>query len=214
MQKYKNKVNASSYYSPFYNFFSKHALSGILFLLFCLMLFGIGFIIFNEKVYRLQVPATSQVADAIVVLTGGRARLETGLNLLENGKGKRLLISGVNPMARRYVLMQSMHADPDLFQCCVDLGRQAINTVGNAEESARWVEENGYQTVFIVTNSYHMPRSLIEFKRKMPYTDLIPYPVKQISSNGGSVFYLFAHLRTLLVEYMKYLSAYARSFIV
>lgn len=185
----------------------------MLVLIFNIVLFELGFCIFIERVYGFQPPAVSQEADAIIVLTGGKARLKTGLKLLENGKGKRLLISGVNPVARRCSLRKITHADPHFFKCCVDLGRKAMNTIGNAEESARWVEKNGYQTIFIVTSSYHMPRSLVEFKRTMPYANLIPYPVMQNNDRERNVFKSFVHMRALLIEYIKYLSAFSRSFV-
>jgi len=102
---------------------------------------GLGFIAFSEAVYRMQPSVSLQVADGIIVLTGGRARLETGLKLLEDVKGKRLLISGVNPLAERRVLAEVTQADHRLFACCVDLGQKAVNTIGNAEESARWVKK-------------------------------------------------------------------------
>jgi len=194
--------------------FLKHLPPVTLVLVLCLVLFGLGFVSFSEKVYRFQSPEPLQAADGIIVLTGGRARLETGLKLLENGRGRRLLISGVNPMANRHTLMTVTHADPRFFECCVDLGRQAINTIGNAEESARWVEKNSYRAVFIVTNNYHMPRSLSELKRKMPGTELIPYPVEQNISEGGGVLQSFERLRILMTEYVKFLGVSARNLVM
>jgi hypothetical protein len=70
------------------------------------------------------------------VLTGGSARVETGVELLMAGKGRRLLISGVNPMARVEDLRRATGGDRDLFACCVDIDHAALDTIGNAEESA------------------------------------------------------------------------------
>ena len=45
--------------------------------------------------------ADGGAADAIVVLTGGAERVETGFRLLEEGLAPRLFVSGVHPDSRR-----------------------------------------------------------------------------------------------------------------
>ena len=35
----------------------------------------------------------------------------------------------------------------------------------------------GYTSLRLVTGNYHMPRSLIEFRREMPQVDIIPHAV-------------------------------------
>ena len=64
-----------------------------------------------------------------------------------------------------------------LMDCCVDLGRLARNTEGNAYETYLWAKTNNYSNLAIVTSAYHMPRSLIELKRYMPGVMLFAYPV-------------------------------------
>lgn len=194
-----------------YRRFLKHLPPVTLVLIFFLVFFTFGFVSFSEKIYSLQLPAPSQQADGIIVLTGGRDRLETGVRLLENGRGKRLLISGVNPAAGRAVLLRVTGADPHLFDCCVDLGWEAANTIGNAEESVHWVEKNGYHAVFIVTSSYHMPRSLTELKRRMPDIQLIPYPVGRVAGDSQNMLQCLEQLRILIVEYIKFLGVCARN---
>lgn len=194
-----------------YRRFLKHWPPVTLAVIFFLVVFIAGFASFSEKINRLKPPVPPRAADGIIVLTGGYARLETGLRLLEDGKGRRLLISGVNPKTGRDVLIRATHADPQLFECCVDLGREAVNTIGNAEESAEWVAKNKYRRVFIVTNAYHMPRSLSELKRKMPDIELIPYPVEQNSGEAESWWQFFEWLRILMMEYIKFLSVSIRN---
>src|ERR1700752_1280883 len=48
-------------------------------------------------------------ADGIVALTGGDARLEAAVALLEEGAAKRLLISGVNSKTTKDELKQRLH---------------------------------------------------------------------------------------------------------
>ncbi|MFC4348879.1 YdcF family protein [Kordiimonas lipolytica] len=117
-------------------------------------------------------------SDGIIVLTGGAGRLEAGLKLLEAKVADRMLISGVNPVVEPHELSALTGAEEALFTCCVDLDRAAPNTAGNATESNLWTQTHGYQTLVLVTADYHMPRSLILFRRAMPNATIFAYPVK------------------------------------
>jgi uncharacterized SAM-binding protein YcdF (DUF218 family) len=116
-------------------------------------------------------------ADAIVALTGGEGRLQAGIELLDLGKGQRLLISGVHADTSREDLFAAVGQLSPRSACCIDLGRGAEDTIGNADETAAWVKGNGYRSLIVVTASYHMPRSLMELRTVLPETNLVAYPV-------------------------------------
>ena len=80
----------------------------------------------------------ARAADGIVVLTGGEHRLSEAARLLAEGRGKRLLISGANRMATREDLHRKSGLAPALFDCCVDIGYDALTTSGNAQETKAW----------------------------------------------------------------------------
>ncbi|WP_170984222.1 YdcF family protein [Rhodoligotrophos defluvii] len=171
---------------------------------------GLG--VFVAKVAQGR-PQTDPRADGIVVLTGGAARISEALKLLHNGRAKRLLITGVNVATSREALRSQLDADKALFSCCVDLGREAVNTEGNAAEAAEWVREQNFASVILVTSNYHMPRSLIEFRRYLPDVTVIPYPVTTGSPATGSARDMLTDhtaLRLVAIEYAKYLIALAR----
>lgn len=115
--------------------------------------------------------------DAIVVLTGGRLRLDTGLELLAAGKATKLFISGVNPEVDRAALFRVLGPAARREACCIVLGHEADNTVGNARETATWMRSEGYTSLRLVTSWYHMQRSLLEFRRAMPRVAIIAHPV-------------------------------------
>lgn len=169
-----------------------------------------GFAAFATHIARLTTPTDLPSADAIIVLTGGEKRLTAAVDLLEAGKGKRLLISGVHPKARLSDLRRATGGDSRLFNCCVDLDHTALDTIGNAEESAKWVESHNWDKVIIVTNNYHMPRSLLELKRYMTEAELFPYPVVNTHLEGGEWITNRAALRVLFTEYAKYIAALFR----
>jgi uncharacterized SAM-binding protein YcdF (DUF218 family) len=169
-----------------------------------------GFGIFAEHISLLSQPTDMRTADGIIVLTGGQSRIGAALNLLEAGKGKRLLISGVNPHAGRKALREVTGGDKRLFTCCVDIDHVALDTIGNAEQSAKWVAAHDYGRIILVTNNYHMPRSLLEMHRLLPDANVEPYPVVNSRLDDGSWLTKPDALRVLATEYMKYLAALAR----
>ncbi len=177
------------------------------------LLFLIGFAFFATHVSRLSTPANPAVADAIIVLTGGQARLDAAVDLLKSGKGKRLLISGVHPSTTPASLQAATGGDEALFSCCVDIDRDALDTIGNAEESTKWVRTHDYKRVILVTNNYHMPRSLLELGRLLEGAELDPYPVVNTNLGNGGWMVRPAALRVLFTEYNKYVVSLARSVI-
>jgi len=175
-----------------------------------LLSFALGFALFSTHVGRLAAPQAQKAADAIIVLTGGQSRIDAAVDLLKSGKGKRLLISGVNPIARPEDLRRATGAARSLFSCCVDIDHAALDTIGNAEESAKWMHANAFSTAILVTNNYHMPRSLLEMRRIDDSIELIPYPVVNTRIDRGEWMLNADALRVLFTEYTKYLAAIAR----
>jgi uncharacterized SAM-binding protein YcdF (DUF218 family) len=116
-----------------------------------------GFAVFIYSVMGYEV--TAPVAgDAVVVLTGGDSRVKDGLSLFNSGIGRRLLISGVHRSTTRLDLQRLSDApQPLLFNCCVDIGYGAQDTIGNATEAREWTEVWGFRRLVVVTSNYHMP---------------------------------------------------------
>lgn len=144
-----------------------------------LIAFLIGFWQFATSVRTPETPPTPPKSDAIVALTGGSLeRLSTGVRLLHDHKGDRLLISGVNRIVTDQELFAALHIDPRLAACCVDLGRTAEDTLGNASETAIWARSHHYRELILVTDDYHMPRSYAELSLALPEAQIHAYPVR------------------------------------
>jgi len=126
-----------------------------------------------------QPPQDPPHADAIVALTGGSMeRLSTGVRLLKQHKGERLLISGVNRLVTDDELFLALNIDQPTARCCVDLGRSAEDTLGNASEAAAWAREHHFRRLILVTDDYHMPRADAELSLAMPEAQIYRYPVR------------------------------------
>lgn len=135
-----------------------------------------GLYLFAQTIPR-NVQQSTAETDAIIVLTGGSMRMEEGLKLLSEKMGKKLFVSGVHRGVEVKQLIDRSRRSPEVIDCCIVLGYAADHTAGNAEETADWMRRQGYRSLRLVTASYHMPRSLAEFRAEMPETRLIPHPV-------------------------------------
>jgi uncharacterized SAM-binding protein YcdF (DUF218 family) len=161
-----------------------------------------GFLIFATSLP--ETPKTVEPADGIVTLTGGGARLDAAVNLLEHREGKRLLISGVHPSTTKAELKRLSNGGAR-FDCCADLGFAAEDTRGNADETRDWMKRHGYRSLILVTASYHMRRSLIEFSTDMPSVKIEPYPVEPEDIDLSQWWHDPHALRVLQGEYAKYM---------
>jgi uncharacterized SAM-binding protein YcdF (DUF218 family) len=140
----------------------------------------VGFGAYSGQVAGYKTNAIPTDIDAIVILTGGAGRLSAGGELLRLGRASQLLISGVHASVTASDIRTHTGLSDSEFDCCVTLGRDAHDTVGNALETAVWAQANGYHTVIVVTSDYHLPRSLIEMEKVMPGVKFIPYPVETL----------------------------------
>lgn len=164
-----------------------------------IVVFAAGFGVFVSTAGETHV-APPAAADGIVVLTGGDHRLSEGMRLLGEGRARRLLISGVNRHTSREDLRKRSSLNNLLFDCCVDIGYEALDTAGNADEAQAWRKTWGFERIVLVTSRYHMPRSLMEFARAMPDAVFIPHTVGRGSGHDS----FDAHgLRLLFSEYVK-----------
>jgi uncharacterized SAM-binding protein YcdF (DUF218 family) len=159
------------------------------------------------------IASPDQPTDAIVVLTGGSLRVESGLRLLAEGKAKKLFISGVYRGVDVSDLLRVSRQSPDSVACCVVLGHAADNTLGNAHETAQWMESEGYRSLRLVTASYHMPRSMLEFARAMPGIEIVPNPVFPEFMQEAPWWRSRRSITLVASEYSKYLAAMMRPYV-
>jgi uncharacterized SAM-binding protein YcdF (DUF218 family) len=176
-------------------------------LLILVVVWFVGLLAFAGRIEKLTPAAVPPVSDAVAVLTGASTeRIKVAVRLLEEGKGKRLLVSGVNTEVTREDLQAVTGAWKPIYQCCVDLGFEAADTKGNAQEIAAWAEKHSFRQVIVVTADYHMPRSMLELRGEMPGAKLIPYPVKTDAMDAGRWWQDQTQVRRMTLEYCKYLA--------
>jgi uncharacterized SAM-binding protein YcdF (DUF218 family) len=176
-------------------------------LLLALVLWGGGLVAFAARVAHSTPAADPPKAEGLVVLTGmSNQRIEAGMRLLRRGKAQRMLVSGVNRDATRADIKRAARtSSASVYNCCVDLGFEAEDTIGNARETAEWVRARGYDSLIVVTADYHMPRALLELRSALPRITVIPYPVATNELNARRWWRSQTEARRMVVEYVKYL---------
>ncbi|EMS36618.1 YdcF family protein [Candidatus Liberibacter americanus] len=171
-----------------------------------------GFISFIRYIDNIK-PLENISAQAIIVLTGERSRIEKAFELLEQKIGQRLLISGVHRSVNKEVLYQKIPIKSDLAMCCVDIGYEALDTAGNAREAYNWIKKNRYRDIIVVTSSYHMPRILFEL-RKIDFTiNFIPYSITSYNFKTNIFMLDIKMIKKIFIEYLKMILLLSHNFL-
>ncbi|MDJ0979087.1 MAG: YdcF family protein [Erythrobacter sp.] len=129
------------------------------------LVWALGFLWFAVD---LPQPAKKMATDAVIVPTGGAGRIARGLDVLDEGLARRMLVTGVDPEVKPDEFAAQFDVPAAQMQCCVSLGFMALDTRGNASETAEWVEQNDVASLRLVTTDWHMRRAAGELNRKLP----------------------------------------------
>lgn len=190
-------------------------MKGLAAILVVLAIWLAGLLAFADRIARLTPAAEPSPADGIVALTGGSdLRLEAAARLLEDAKGRRLLVSGVNRKATRHDLLGLTGVAKPVFDCCVDLGFTASDTIGNARETAAWARAMRYSKLILVTADYHMPRAMLELRGALPEARVTPYAVSTPALDARHWAATGDGARRMVLEYCKYLVILTREAIL
>ena len=128
------------------------------------LVYLLGFILFALTLGR-PAPADAAATEAAVVLTGGPGRIEHAVEVLKDGKAKRLLIAGADPAVTKADLARRLGGSRRIVACCVDLGSESVDTRSNAEEAGRWLAAHRFNSVLLITSDWHMRRARYEFDK-------------------------------------------------
>jgi uncharacterized SAM-binding protein YcdF (DUF218 family) len=130
---------------------------------FLLLLYALGFVLFAVTLGR-TADKDAAKTDAVVVITGGKGRLQHGFKALEQSKAKRMLIAGADPAVTKVDLVK-LGSPGRWVRCCVDLGSESVDTRSNAEEAQRWLASHRFKSFRLITSDWHMRRARYEFRR-------------------------------------------------
>ena len=173
-----------------------------------ILFFIYGLIFFFKKIQYNEINFNPQT-DGIAVLTGGKGRINLGLELFNKNKNLKLIISGVD----KKVSDKSIIPNDFLNKSNITIDKDSESTYQNAKIVNNWATKYKLKNVSIITSYYHMPRSMILMQLLVPSVNFYAYPVKKKVSNKISfkedIFYYFF----LSEEYIKYLLSHLIIFI-
>ena len=158
------------------------------------------FVDFTYKTFSAR-PSQVQV-DAIVVLAGGKGRIEEGIRLFREGRGTWLFLVGVDPTVRKADLYRPKSGDPPSDN--VILEKMSRNTLENAIYGRDVLVEHKVRSVLLITSRYHLKRSAILFRNALPpEVALYSHPVDS-SNVKEEWWHHVGTFRLLFSEFYKY----------
>jgi uncharacterized SAM-binding protein YcdF (DUF218 family) len=158
---------------------------------------ALGFLWFAVS---LPQPAGAERTDAIVVPTGAGGRIPRGLAPLREGAAPRMLVTGVFESVTPREFGTEYNVAPALMKCCVTLGFAALDTRGNARETAAWVETNKVRSLRLVTSDWHMRRAARELEDRLPPGTVL---VRDAVPSEPSLWILFLEYHKLLATWVS-----------
>ena len=138
----------------------------------------------------------------IVVLTGGKMRIERGMEILQKGYAEKMFISGVFMPSEIETKFRIEKSKKDLLDCCINFGAEAKNTIENAVEVNQWLSDNSeIIKIILITSYYHLPRSILMFEKKIN-RNLEVFPVPAVEK-VNLLEQPFFHIKLITSEYFK-----------
>lgn len=158
------------------------------------------FVDFTYKTFSAK-PGTAQV-DAIVVLAGGKGRVEEGVRLFREGRAQWLFLVGVDPTVRKKDLYRPHPGDP--LPERVVLEKASRNTLENALYGRDLVQAHGVRTVLLITSRYHLKRATLLFRNALPaQVAIYSHPVDSTNIRQNWWHHV-GSFRLLFSEFYKY----------
>ncbi|MFA6822906.1 MAG: YdcF family protein [Geobacter sp.] len=158
------------------------------------------FVDFTYKTFSAK-PRSMDV-DAIVVLVGGKGRVEEGVRLFREGRAKWLFLVGVDPSVRTSDLYRQRPGDPPPER--VLLEKASRNTLENALYGRDLLQAHGVRTVLLITSRYHLKRATLLLRNALPpQVAIYPHPVDSANIRQNW-WYHVGTFRLLFSEFYKY----------
>lgn len=152
------------------------------------------FIDFSYKTFSYR--QNTLKADAIVVLAGGKGRVDEGVRLFRGSRADFLFFIGVDPSVIKSDLYRPRPGDPSPEK--VVLENTSRNTLENSIYGRDVIVRSGVRSIILITSRYHLKRASILFRNSLPKDiTIIPYPVDTVNlkeswwSHRGSFQLLF-----------------------
>ena len=154
------------------------------------------FIGFTWEVFSLK--SKDVTADAVVVLAGGKGRIEEGIRLYRAGGGGVLYLIGVDPSVRKRDLVKEQPSEQIILE------NMSANTLENALYARDLLARKNVRSLQLITSRYHMLRARLIFRNVLP-KDIAIYSHPVDSRNFKEEWWRYGgSFRLLFTEFYKY----------
>lgn len=165
-------------------------------ILLCAVVMICLFVGFTWEVFSLK--PKQAATDAVVVLAGGKGRIEEGIRLYRAGGGTALYLIGVDPTVRKRDLVDERPGEQIILE------KQSTTTLENAFYARDLLVKHGVRSLQLITSRYHMLRARLIFRNILP-KDIAIYPHPVDSRNFREEWWRYGgSFRLLLSEFYKY----------
>ncbi len=167
-------------------------------LLIAILVVAVLFVDFVYKTYSVR--QRDIKTDAIVVLAGGKGRIEEGIRLYRAGQGRCLLLIGVGQQVRKGDLVK----DGGESEEGIVLEKVSRNTLENAIYTRDLLQHRKVSSIKLITSRYHMKRATLIFQGVLP-KDIAIYAHPVDSINLKEAWWRHAgSFRLFFSEFYKY----------
>ena len=126
-------------------------------------------------------PSHPKKVDAILVFGGRQDRVAKGFELAKDGIAGNLIVSPADKSkVREYKQKYSVHASINFV-----IEDEATNTFENALNCGQIIQSNHFQSVILVTSTYHLPRAHFLLNLVLLKTKVDVFPVSIPVSNNS-----------------------------
>ena len=154
------------------------------------------FIGFTWEVFSLKPKAVT--TDAVVVLAGGKGRIEEGIRLYRAGGGGVLYLIGVDPSVRKRDLVKEQPGEQIILE------NMSSNTLENALYARDLLFRKNVRSLQLITSRYHLLRARLIFRNVLP-KDIAIYSHPVDSQNFKDEWWRYSgSFRLLFTEFYKY----------
>ena len=154
-------------------------------IVFALLVTGISWFLAPDNLMKCSdTPSNLQgcePADVIIAVSGGdtTARTQEAIDLYKNGWAPRLIFSGAaqdKSGPSNAAVMRQQAIRQDVPETAITIEDESETTKENAEKTRDILASEDIHTAIVVTSSYHMKRTILEFRERAPGVEFRAHP--------------------------------------
>lgn len=142
-------------------------------------------------------------ADAVIVLSGGKGRIQEGYRAWRSGAGRDFCVLGAGRDVKPAQFLPDVASLSPEALSRIRVEGWSENTLENAFSAKTIAEQRGYSSVILVTSDYHVPRAYLAFRKILP-PDVVLSVIRVRAESGDPAGVVWRWARRHFLEGWKY----------